>query len=75
MDGKSAKRMEIGRIRKTTGIIMLISAFPAAVSKRTRSWFLDSCTLCERVSTSDVPRDNEIIIESTNLLTLVEPIR
>ncbi len=75
MDGKSAKRIDIGRIKKTTGIIMLISALPAAESKRTRSWVLDSCTLCESVSTSDVPRDIEMIIESTNLLTLVEPIR
>jgi len=29
-EGHNAKRMEIGRIRKTTGIIIDISAFPAA---------------------------------------------
>jgi hypothetical protein len=30
-DGQSAKSIETGRIRKTTGIIMEISALPAAV--------------------------------------------
>ena len=30
-DGQSANSIETGRIRKTTGIIMDISAFPAAV--------------------------------------------
>jgi hypothetical protein len=36
-EGKRAKRIEIGRIRKTTGIIMEISDFPAEVRILTRS--------------------------------------
>jgi hypothetical protein len=30
-EGQRAKRIEIGRIRKTTGIIIAISDFPAAL--------------------------------------------
>jgi hypothetical protein len=36
-DGKSAKMIETGRMRKTTGIIIDISDFPAAVKRRTLS--------------------------------------
>jgi hypothetical protein len=35
-DGHSAKRIEIGRMRKTTGIIIEISDFPATSSTRFR---------------------------------------
>jgi hypothetical protein len=35
-DGHNAKRIEIGRMRKTTGIIIEISALPAAARIRLR---------------------------------------
>jgi hypothetical protein len=71
-EGQSAKRTEIGSIRKITGIISAISAFPAAVIKVAWWAVLTSSTWRVKTSDRDVPLSFARIKVSQNLRIEVE---
>ena len=71
-EGHSAKRIEIGRIRKTTGTIIETSDFEAIEMMRFLCAFFASLAWLCKTSTSGTPREIAITKESTNLRMLVD---
>ena len=67
-EGQSAKSIETGKIRKTTGIIMEISALPAAVIIWLRNFDLVAKVKDER---GDVPGWVLVVLMTTGLVTAI----